>query len=200
MCVWRELDTKSVLKRLRVLSIIFAVPVLIAIIFVFYQDFLGYSVEFYSGYGLFFEYTSLGLKYLGELIFPLITNATVFIALIFIISLTPLLIINTWIAFFIRPFKDVRGFENYGKVCKETESFIVQGSNREKLIVVAFTLTSILTYLFASLWFTGELGMLTPTYFSSFLLFLFIIDLLGLLYFGFRIERALKRYLETVKV
>ena len=172
-------------------------PLFVAITFTFYFNFLSYSFSFFTGYGL-FEYTSLGIKRGGELVIPVITSTTVFIVALLFISL-PLVVIGTWTAPFTRPFKDVKGFEKFGKVREEIKSFIVQLSNKEKLIVVAFTLTSILAYLFASLWFTVQFGMLPP-YFSSFLLFLFLINLLGFLYFGSRIEGVLKRYLETVKV
>ncbi len=133
----------------------------------------------------------------GELVIPVITSTTVFIVALLFISL-PLAVISTWTAPFTRPFKDVKGFEKFGKVHGEIKSFIVQLSNKEKLIVVAFTLTSILAYLFASLWVTAQFGML-PSYFSDFFFLLFPINLLGSLYFGSRIERVLKRYLETVK-
>ncbi|MHA1362953.1 MAG: hypothetical protein ACTSP1_10590 [Candidatus Freyarchaeota archaeon] len=197
MFVWRDLDTKIALKRLNILHVLSLLPLFVAITFTFYFNFLSYSFSFFTGYGL-FEYTSLGIKRGGELVIPVITSTTVFIVALLFISL-PLVVIGTWTAPFTRPFKDVKGFEKFGKVREEIKSFIVQLSNKEKLIVVAFTLTSILAYLFASLWFTVQFGMLPP-YFSSFLLFLFLINLLGFLYFGSRIEGVLKRYLETVKV
>jgi hypothetical protein len=198
MLVWRDLDTESALKRLQILGVLSLVPLFVAITFTFYFNFLSYSFSFFTDYAL-FEYTSLGIKRGGELVIPVITSTTVFIVALLFISL-PLVVIGTWTAPFTRPFKDVEGFEKFGKVREEIKSFIVQLSNRGKLIVVAFTLTSILAYLFASLWFTVQFGMLIPPYFSSFLLFLFPINLLGSLYFGSRIERVLKRYLETVKV
>nr|MDO8061669.1 hypothetical protein [Candidatus Freyrarchaeum guaymaensis] len=162
-------------------------PLFVAITFTFYFNFLSYSFSFFTGYAL-LEYTSLGIKKAGELVIPVITSTTVFIVALLFISL-PIIVISTWTAPFTRPFKDVKGFEKFGKVHEEIKSFIVQLSNKEKLIVVAFTLTSILAYLFASLWFTAQFGML-PSYFSNFLLLLFPINLLAFRILG----RGLREY------
>ncbi len=198
MFVWRGLDTKSVLKRLYILCIPFAVLFWIAAIFPFYQELLGYSFTFFTGYGV-FEYTSLGIKYFGDLLFPVITSVTVFVVVLFFLSLTPFLITGLWISF-IRPFKDVKGFEKAEKVSEVIESLTVQGSKREKLIVAAFMLTSILAVLFFSIVFLGWLGILTLNIHS--LIFLTIpppIFLLVALHFESRIQRLLKNYGEMVQ-
>lgn len=199
MFVWCELDTKTVLKRLRILVIPFAVTFLISVIYVLYQSLLGYSFKFFTGYGLFFELTSSGLKLFGDLLVPVVTGTTVFMALLFISSLVPIFVIPPFTNFFICPFVEVRGFENYGKVC-EGITFIFQGSKRVKLFAAAFTLTIILACLFLSLWFLSGLGILAVNLsFSRFLGLLFVSNFLAALYFGFRIERALKNYVETAQ-
>ncbi len=117
MFLWRDLDTKIALKRLRILVIPFGVLFLIPIVYFAYQNFLGFSFRFFTGYGV-FEYTFLGIKYFGEPVFPVVTGATVFVALLFVSSLVPIFVIAPFTNFIIRPFVDVRGFENYGKVCE----------------------------------------------------------------------------------
>lgn len=130
---------------------------------------------------------------------PVFTGTTVLMVALFFISL-PFLVIVMWTAFFTRLFKDVKGFENYGKVCEGITSFIVQGSKREKLFATALTLTIILACLFLSLWFLSGLGILTVNFrFSTLLGLLFVGNYLVALYFGFRIERALKKYVEMVR-
>ncbi|MHA1209757.1 MAG: hypothetical protein ACTSRF_11125, partial [Candidatus Freyarchaeota archaeon] len=96
MCVWRGLDTKTALKRLYILYIPFAVLFWVAGIFPFYQELLGYSFNYFTEYGV-FEYTSLGIKYFGDLLFPVITSFTVFVVMLFFFSLTPFLITGFWI-------------------------------------------------------------------------------------------------------
>ncbi|MEM3561867.1 MAG: hypothetical protein QXR19_01440 [Candidatus Jordarchaeaceae archaeon] len=170
----------------------------IAAIFPFYQELLGYSFTFFTRYGV-FEYTSLGIKYFGEPVFPVITSATVFVVMLFFLSLAPLLITGLWISF-IRPFKDVKGFEKSEKVSEVIEFLTVQGSKREKLIFVAFMLTSILAALFFSIVFLGWFGILTLN--IHYLIFLTIpppIFLLVALHFESRVQRLLKKYGEIVQ-
>ena len=189
--VWKELDTKTALKRLKVLVVSFLVPFLIPITFVLYQNLLGYSFSFFTGYAL-LEYTSLGIKKGGELVVPIFTGVTVFMVTLFFISL-PFLAIGCWAALSIRPFENVKGFEKLGKVLEKTRFLIVQGSRKGKLHVAAFTLTWILMLLFLSLWFISSLGILVLNTGSlSFLGLLWTINLLGALYFGRRVEQSLK--------
>lgn len=61
MFVWRDLDTKSALKRLNILYVLSLLPLCVAITFTFYFNFISYSFSFFTGYAL-FEYTSLGIK------------------------------------------------------------------------------------------------------------------------------------------
>jgi len=110
------LDTKSAVRRLRILGLPFAVLFLIPLIFVLYQVLLGFSFSFYTGYGLVFELTSSGLKLFGNLVVPVVTGITLFMAFLFILSLPILLIITTWANVFVGSFKGVIGFENYGEV------------------------------------------------------------------------------------
>ena len=198
MCVWRGLDTKTALKRLYILYIPFAVLFGVAGIFPFYQELLGYSFNNFTGYGV-FEYTSLGIKYFGDLLFPVITSFTVFVVMLFFFSLTPFLITGFWIVL-IRPFKNVKGFEKAERVCEVIESLIVQGSKKEKLIVAAFMLTNILAVLFFSIVFLGWLGILKLNIHS--LIFLTIPPptlLLVALRFESRIQHLLKKYGEMVQ-
>ncbi|MFB0561133.1 MAG: hypothetical protein ACETWM_07950 [Candidatus Lokiarchaeia archaeon] len=197
MFVWRDLDTKSALKRLKILGILSSVPLFVVSTFTIYFNFVGYSFSFFTGYAL-FEYTSLGIKWGGEWVIPVFTGTTVSIVAIFFISL-PFVVIGSLAAFFTRPFEDVKGFEKFGKVREEVKSFIVRGSKREKLHVAAFTLTWILMFLFWSLLFLGWLGILVLNTGLAFLGLLFAINLLGALYFGGRVEQALKNYAETVQ-
>jgi hypothetical protein len=199
MFVWRDLDTKTASKRLRIMVMPFVVPFLTAVIFVAYQISPGQSFNFFTGYGV-FTYSSLGLRYFGELVFPMINSITVFVALLFISSLIPIIIVAPFTDFFIRPFKDVTGFESFEKVCEAIKSFIAQGSKREKLLVAVLTLTSILALLFLSLVFLNWLGIIAINLSSSwFLLLLFVSNYSVALYSGFRIERVLKKYAETAQ-
>ncbi|MEM3587864.1 MAG: hypothetical protein QXO71_11155, partial [Candidatus Jordarchaeaceae archaeon] len=59
---WRGLDTREVLKRLYRVVMPFAVPFLVAVIFVAYQNSLGQSFNFFTCYGV-FTYSSFGLRY-----------------------------------------------------------------------------------------------------------------------------------------
>ena len=134
----------------------------------------------------------------GELVIPVITSTTVFIVALLFISL-PLAVISTWTAPFTRPFKDVKGFEKFGKVHEGVKSFIVQGSKREKLIVAAFTLTITMAFLSWSLVLLGCCGISVLNKVSAFLVLLLVINILGAFYFGRRVEQALKKYAETVQ-
>ncbi len=193
MFVWRDLDMKTASKRLRIMVMPFAVPFLTAVIFVAYQISPGQSFNFFTRYGV-FTYSSLGLRCFGELVFPMINSTTLFVALLFISSLIPIIIVTPFTDFFIRPFKDVTGFESFEKVCEAIKSFIAQRSKREKLLFAALTLTIILACLFLLLWFLSLLGILTVNFrFSTFLGLLFVSNYLVVLYSGFRIERALKK-------
>ncbi len=198
MLIWQDLDTKSALKRLRILSVLSPVPLFVAFIFTISQDLLGYSFSFFTGYAL-FRYTSLGIKWGGEWVIPVFTSTTVFMVALFFIPL-PFVVISILGASFTRPFKDVKGFEKFGKVRDEVKSFIVQGSKREKLYVAAFTLTWILMFLFWSLLFLGWLGILVLNKGLAFLGLLWTINLLVALYFRGRVEQRLKNYAETVQI
>ncbi len=198
MFVWRDLDTRSAVRRLRILGVPFAVLFLIPLIFVLYQALLGFSFSFYAGYGLVFELTSSGLKLFGNLVVPVVTGTTLFMALLYILSLPILLIIFTWANVFVGSFKGVEVFENGGKVCEGIKSFIAQGSNREKILIVAHTLALILACLFGPLYFIERFGILVTPYLSIFLM-LFLISFIGFAYSGIKIEQALKNYAETVQ-
>lgn len=188
MLVWRDLDTESALKRFQILHVLSLMPLFVVLISTIYFH-LSYSFSFFTGFA-FLKCTPLGIRWGGELVIPVVTSTTVFMVAFLFISL-PFEAIFMCAITFSRPFKDVKGFEKFGRVYEEIKPFIVQLSNREKLIVIAFILTSILTYLFISLWLTVQLGMLTSTYSSSFL-FISLINLLGFLYFNSRIKRVLK--------
>jgi len=196
MLIWRDLDTRSALKRFQILVVLSLVPVSVLLAFELYFISLGHS-SFFIGYAV-FEYTSLGIKWGGELVIPVITGTTVFIVALLFISL-PLVVIGTWTAPFTRPFKDVKGFEKFGKVREEIKSFIVQGSKREKLIVAAFTLTITMAFLSWSLVLLGWRGISVLNKVSAFLVLLWAINLLGALYSGGKVEQALKKYAETVQ-
>jgi len=194
--VWKELDTKTALKRLYILSAPFLVAYSIVVVFTFYQYFFGFSFRSFTGYGLFFEFTSFGLKCFGELVFPVITGTTVLVVLLFIVPLASLLVMGTWINSFVRPLKNVRGFENYGKVCEAVKLFTSQGPKGKRL-TAATALTIILAYLFLLLWFLAWFGIVTVNL-SSLFLGLGITSLLLMFYFGFRIERELQEYAKNL--
>jgi hypothetical protein len=196
MLIWRDLDTRSALKRLQILVILSSVPLFVVSTFTIYINFLGYSFRFFTGYAL-FEYTSLGIKWGGEWVIPVFTSTTVFVVALFFISL-PFVVIGSLVAVFTRPFEDVKGFEKFGKVCDEVKSFIVRGSKRERLHIAAFTLILILMFLFFSLFFLGWLGILVLNKGLAFLGLLWAINILVALYFRGRVEQALKKYAETV--
>ncbi len=196
--VWRDLDTRSALKRLQILVILSSVPLFVAITFTIYFNFLGYSFNFFTGYAL-FEYSSLGIKWGGEWVIPVFTGTTVFLVALFFISL-PFAVIGSLAAAFTHPFKDVKGFEKFGKVSDVVKSFIVRGSKRERLHVAAFTLIWILMFLFFSLFFLGWLGILVLNKGLAFLGLLWTINILVALYFRGRVERRLKNYAETVQI
>ncbi|MEX2706626.1 MAG: hypothetical protein Q6352_015445 [Candidatus Freyrarchaeum guaymaensis] len=176
----------------------FLVVYSIAVVFTFYQYFFGFSFRFFTGYGLFFEFTSFGLRCFGELVFSVITGTTVLVVLLFVVPLAPLLVMGTWINFFVRPLKNVRGFENYGKVCEAVKLFTSQGPKGKRL-TAATALTIILAYLFLLLWFLAWFGIVTVNL-SSLFLGLGITSLLLMFYFGFRIERELREYAKTFRV
>ncbi|MGQ9720949.1 MAG: hypothetical protein ACUVXA_06450 [Candidatus Jordarchaeum sp.] len=126
------------------------------------------------------------------------TVFVVFVVLLFFIFL-PFVVIGSLGVSFTRPFKDVKGFEKFGKVCEGVKSFIVQGSKGEKLIVAALTLTTIMAFLFWSLVLLGWLGILVLKKGLAFLGLLWAINILVALYFRGRVEQALKSYAETVQ-
>nr|MDO8075577.1 hypothetical protein [Candidatus Freyarchaeota archaeon] len=199
MLIWRDLDTRSALKRFQILVVLSLVPVSVLLAFELYFISLGHS-SFFIGYAV-FEYTSLGIKWGGELVIPFSTATTVFVVyvgVLFFIFL-PFVVIGTLGASFTRPFKDVKGFEKFGKVHEGVKSFIVQGSKREKLIVAAFTLTITMAFLSWSLVLLGWRGISVLNKVSAFLVLLFAINLLGALYFGGKVEQALKKYAETAQ-
>jgi len=194
--VWKELDTKTALKRLYILSAPFLVVYSIVVVFTFYQYFFGFSFRFFTGYGLFFEFTSFGLRCFGELVFPVITGTTVLVVLLFIVPLAPLLVMGTWINSFVRPLKNVSGFENYGKVCEAVRLFTSQDPKGKRL-AAATALAIILAYLFLSPWFLTLFGIVTVNLSSPFP-GLGATSLLLVFYFGFRIERELQEYAKNL--
>jgi len=147
-----------------------------------------------------FEYTFLGIKWGGELVIPFSTATTLFVVyvvLLFFIFL-PLAVIGSLGVSFTRPFKDVRGFEKFGKVCEGVKSFIVQGSKSEKLIVAALTLTNVMLSLIWLLALLGGLGIFVLNTGLGFFGLLLAINFLIAFYFRGRVEQALKKYAETV--
>jgi len=199
MFVWRDLDTRSALKMFQILVVLSLVPVSVLLAFELYFISLGHS-SFFIGYAV-FEYTSLGIKWGGELVIPFSTATTVFVVYVVVLFFIflPFVVIGILGASFTRPFKDVKGFEKFGKVHEGVKSFIVQGSKREKLIVAAFTLTITMEFLSCSLVLLGCCGISVLNKVSAFLVLLLVINILGAFYFGRRVEQALKKYAETVQ-
>mgnify|MGYP005840877789 CR=1 FL=1 len=197
MLVWRDLDTKSALKGFQILVGLSLVLLFGAFIFTISQDLLGYSYSFFTGYAL-FKYTSFGIKWGGDWVIPVFTSTTVFLVALFFISL-PFAVIGSLAAFFICPFKDVEGFEKFGKVGEEVKSFIVKESKRVKLLVAAFTLIWILVFLFWSLLFLSWLGILVLNKGLAFFGLLWAINFLVALYLRGRVEQTLKNYIEKVQ-
>ncbi|MEM3561866.1 MAG: hypothetical protein QXR19_01435 [Candidatus Jordarchaeaceae archaeon] len=200
MVIWRDLDTESALKRLQILGLLSLVPVFVYTAFVLYFISAGRSSFFFIGYAV-FEYTSLGIKWGGELVVPFSSATTVFVVVVVLLFLifSPFIVIGTLGASFTRPFKNVKGFEKFGKVREGVKSFIAQGSKREKLIVAAFTLASITAFLLWSLVLLSLLGISVLNKGLGFLGLLWAINLLAVIYFRGRVEQALKKYAETVQ-
>jgi len=186
-----------VLKRFQILVVLSSALLFGAFFFTIFQDVLGYSFSFFAGYAL-FKYTSLGIKWGGDWVIPVFTSTTVFLVALFFISLS-FAVIGSLAAFFIRPFKDVKGFEKFGKVREEVKSFIVKESKRVKLLVAAFSLIWILVFLFLSLLFLGWLGILVLNKGLAFFGLLWAINFLVALYLRGRVEQTLKNHLETVQ-
>ncbi|MHA1644046.1 MAG: hypothetical protein ACTSV0_03340 [Candidatus Freyarchaeota archaeon] len=160
--------------------------------------FLWVFVQVFYRLWIIFRVHFFGLRYFGELVFSVITGTTVLVVLLFIVPLAPLLVIGTWINFFVRPLKNVSGFENYGKVCEAVKLFTSQGPKGKRL-TAATALAIILAYLFLLLWFLTLFRIVTVNL-SSLFLGLGITSLLLVFYFGFRIERELREYAKTFRV
>lgn len=197
MFVWRDLDTKTVLRRIYFLAVPFLVLLLMAVAFVLYQYFWGFSFPFFTGYGLFFELTPFGLKLFGNLLVPMVSSTAVFVAFLFIVSFAAILVLGTCINVFISPFRGTSGFENYGRVYEKTKRVIFQESKKGRQFAAAITLTITLAYLFLSLWFLSELGILVVNLNVTQLLLGFaLVNILLSIYFEFRIQSILRKSLD----